>query len=328
MKLIDKGRVFGKIMASKTGLTEKPVAARWVITNRCGYHCSYCNTHEYEHKDMPKEGVDTILKKIQEMGIDRISISGGEPLIADHFSYIVDRCREMGISPIINTSGFHFDKKIETLKKLDLVQFSCDGPEEVMTKTRDDRAYKILDDAVKLAVENDIKFSFACTMTKYNTNPEMLNYMLDLGRKHDTVVAFQPLKEMHGKNNDCQDLMPHISDVRESVEFLINEKKKGNKHIRNSLEGLKHIRNWPSYEKLFCTAGKLFIIIMPNGSVVPCDRLAYDYHSQTNLLHDSVSETMAKMESPSCEGCGFCGATELNHVYSMNFSPIKDLLKL
>ena len=122
--------------------------------------------------------------------------------------------------------------------------------------------------------------------------------------------------------------MPTINNVRESVKFLIDKKIAGNKNIRNSLEGLNHIKNWPSYEKLFCTAGKLFIIIMPDGAVVSCDRLSYEVESNTNLISDSTEECMDKLETPSCEGCGFCGATELNHVYSMNFSPIKDLLKL
>ena len=109
--------------------------------------------------------------------------------------------------------------------------------------------------------------------------------------------------------------------------MLINEKMRGNKNIRNSVNALKFVLNWPEYPALSCYAGKVFCIIDPDGTILPCDRITYNLEL-SNIRNLGFKNAFTNMpDIKSCKGCGFCGTIELNALMSLSLRRIGPIYK-
>lgn len=300
----------------------KPVAVRWQLTNRCTARCSYCNLWKIKSSELSKEKIVSIIDEISKMGTQRISFSGGEPLLRKDIGAILDYCKKKGISTSMNSNGDLVKKRIDDIESLDLLKLSLDGPRKIHDKTRGKGSFDRVMDAARVAKKQGIRFTFATTITKHNINH--LKHILDIARKYNTVVAFQPLKPLYKGIKDIKPIAPNIDDYHNAIGMLIREKRKGNKNIRNSLMALKHIYNWPRYKSLRCTAGKIFCMINVNGDVMPCDRISYDSNIP-NINDMSFKSAFRKMPKVKCSGCGFCGALELNYLHSFKFDVLNDI---
>lgn len=104
------------------------------VTDRCNFRCVYC---------MPLQGVQlkppshyltfdellAVIKAGLELGIDRIRLTGGEPLVRANIVELCARIKEMGVRDLsMTTNGLMFPKMARDLKAagLDRVNISLD----------------------------------------------------------------------------------------------------------------------------------------------------------------------------------------------------------
>lgn len=92
------------------------------ITNGCNMKCSYChNEGQNEFEKIKYMNIDTfkyIIKNAKKYGLNKIRITGGEPLIHPNIEEICEFVKEEGIDNFgINTNGYLSDKLIELCKK-------------------------------------------------------------------------------------------------------------------------------------------------------------------------------------------------------------------
>jgi len=104
------------------------------VTDRCNFRCVYC---------MPLQGVqlrprdeylsyEELLKVIKagvSLGIDRIRITGGEPLVRKDLPWFISQLKPMGVTDVsLSTNGLLFAPMAKELKEagLDRVNFSLD----------------------------------------------------------------------------------------------------------------------------------------------------------------------------------------------------------
>jgi MoaA/NifB/PqqE/SkfB family radical SAM enzyme len=311
-----KARFFGKKI---------PLAIRWQLTNRCISRCKYCNVWNTPSTEMTTEQIFSVLDELEKMGTVRISFSGGEPMLRNDIGRILDYAKEKGISPSMNSTGFLIKKRLNELRSLDLLKLSLDGPEKIHDFVRGKGAYKICMEAARVAKENNMNFTFATTLTKYNINH--IDFLLKKAEEFDTLVAFQPLKTLYRGITNMESISPSIEDFRKAIKILISERERGNKHIRNTLKGLHHIENWPRYSELKCGAGLIFCMIDTNGDVIPCDRIKYKT-KPLNCVEVGFKKAFENMPEPHCSGCGFCGALELNYLMQFNLGTLLNIGKL
>jgi len=261
------------------------------------------------------------------MGTQRISFSGGEPMLRKDIGQILNYCNRRGISTGMNSTGRFVKERIKELKNLDLLKLSLDGPKGIHDAIRGKGSYKAVIEAANTAQKNNLRITFATTLTKFNIN--QTDFLLEKGKEYNTLVAFQPLKILYRgiKKDDINEITPKQEDFKKAIRKLMIKKKEGNKHIRNSIMELKYIYNWPKYNKLRCAAGKLFCMIETNGDVIPCDRINYT-KKPLNCIEVGFRKAFYNMPEPYCSGCGFCGALELSYLYLFKFSILKDIKKL
>jgi len=88
---------------------QRPVfSLRISITNRCNVNCFYCHhdgiiPQEYE---MSPQEIERISKVAQNIGIEKIRLSGGEPLIRNDIIEIVRRISSLGFRDVsLTTNG-------------------------------------------------------------------------------------------------------------------------------------------------------------------------------------------------------------------------------
>jgi MoaA/NifB/PqqE/SkfB family radical SAM enzyme len=123
----------------------------------------------------------------------------------------------------------------------------------------------------------------------------------------------------HHAHRNARAQYPDRAQFLATVDWLMERARAGDLAVRNSLGGLRHIRQWPSFDGgLRCFAGRAFVMIEANGDVVPCDRILYD-SPLPNSRTAGVAAALAQLPEVRCPGCGYLGSLELNRL--LNLSP-------
>ena len=111
---------------------ERPILSlRITITNRCNENCIYCH-HDgmVSSKDeMTPDEIHTICKIAKKIGVNKIRLSGGDPLVRKDIVEIVEKIGSLDFKDIsLTTNGVLLEKYAEDLKEagLDRVNVSLD----------------------------------------------------------------------------------------------------------------------------------------------------------------------------------------------------------
>lgn len=112
---------------------ERPILSfRISITNRCNVNCLYCHHDGMlpSHKEMTPDEIYQITKIAKNLGIEKIRISGGEPLIRKDIVTIIKKMSTLNFKDIsITTNGTLLEKYAKDLKEagLNRINISLDS---------------------------------------------------------------------------------------------------------------------------------------------------------------------------------------------------------
>lgn len=145
---------------------------RIAITDRCNLRCVYCMPSEgikfmEESKLLTFEEIVEIVSIGAELGIKKIRLTGGEPLVRENLESLINRLSNIeGIEDIsLTTNGYFLANKAEVLKKAGLsrVNISIDSlrPDRFKEITRGGNLDRVLEglDAAHNADLNPIKIN-------------------------------------------------------------------------------------------------------------------------------------------------------------------------
>lgn len=328
MNISDKIQAGISVVKVKLLNKKIPIAVRIELTNRCPNKCVYCDLRGKEEPS--KEELFRLINELKSLGNKKISFSGGEPVMRDDIGEIIDYTKKLGISPEMNSSGFMVKEKIDKLKNLDVIKISLDGNREIHTEmTGRKKSFDEALSAIEACRKAGIKVVITTTLTKYNVKINVIDYLLELAKKYDAMIAFQPVKKMVYSKYNIDDIMPEADEFKKAVEYLIEVKKKKPYYLRNTISGLKYIYNFPEYKNKVCVAGKLFIIVDIDGTVYPCDRVDFEYKDELpNWKEYGLKKAIEIMPEPMCSGCGFCGALELAFLLDFNIDVMDSVRRL
>ncbi len=304
-----------------------PVAARINVNNQCHSRCSYCSFWSTPTEEMDTAELCGVIGELGELGCQRLSLSGGEPMLREDIGEVVAAGADAGISVSMNATGYLFAERTDALQRLDLVKLSLDGREAVHDETRGrEGAYKELLEGIEVCRELGVRYAFAFTMTRANLAD--VPYAVDLAQAQDTFVAFQPVMAHHHAHRNARAQYPDRAQFLAMVDWLIEQKRAGNPAIRNSLGGLQHIRAWPSFDgSLRCYAGHAFVMVEANGDVVPCDRITYP-EPLPNVRDAGLATALDRLPDVHCPGCGYLGSLEINRLLNLRADAAPAILKV
>lgn len=206
------------------------------LTDNCNFRCSYCMPEEKiqclpSSRLMQKEEIFALANIFVGLGIKKIRLTGGEPLLRKDFDEIYSVLAQLPVTLTLTTNGFWLDKYIGLFKKSGLksLNISIDtlNREKFFAITRRDHLDAVWKNIV-LMIENgfDVKLN---TVLMKNVNENQLYDFINLTEKwpvHVRFIEFMPF-DKNGWNKDkvvaIDDVLPGIYE-KYHVTKLLDEK--------------------------------------------------------------------------------------------------------
>jgi len=193
------------------------------VTDRCNLRCVYCMPEEgislMSHYDiLSYEEIITLVKASAELGIDRVRLTGGEPLVRTGLTDLIKMIRDIDTIKDISltTNGVLLAKYAADLKEagLDRVNVSLDTlkPERFRQITRCGNLGETLE-GIQAAIEAGL-------------TPVKINMVVMSGVNDDEIIDFAKKTVTDGWNVRYIEYMPVADDETKPIKlFSVNDMK-------------------------------------------------------------------------------------------------------
>jgi len=263
-------------------ITKRPIVVSYEVTLSCNCNCRHCDLGgiiEDEKQIKPEEYRD-LTQRLKPLAAQ---ISGGEPLLRKDITAIVKAIKQSGVQYLILvTNGVLLNESnYLQLRKAGVNQFSVslDFPDERHDEfRRRPGLYKRLEQSLpRLAKLGFRDIILNTAITKAN-----LREILPLAKKAaewDVDISYSAYTALRTSNEDyCLKNGEDLGILRQAINELIILKKQGT-HLTNPELTLRDTLKF--FEQGYmpnCKAGITFLVVMPDGSLVPCSlhRTKYD----------------------------------------------------
>ncbi|WP_029273028.1 GTP 3',8-cyclase MoaA [Flavobacterium sp. KJJ] len=175
--------------ASKTILTDdfgrKHNYLRISLLEKCNLRCTYCMPADGialspKASLMTAEEIFSIAQTFVENGVDKIRLTGGEPLLRKDFPEIISKLASLEVSVSITTNGILIDRHIAVLKqfKIKKINLSLDTlvSSKFHTVTLRDQFQKVIDN-LHLLLNNDFEVKVNVVLIKGFNENEILDFV-------------------------------------------------------------------------------------------------------------------------------------------------------
>ena len=260
---------------------ERPILSlRITLTNRCNVNCLYCH-HDgmvKSHDEMTADELYTICKIAKKIGVRKIRLSGGEPLLKKDIVEIVEKIASLGFKDIsMTTNGVLLEKYAQDLKDagLDRVNVSLDTLNRKTFEFITKKDY--LEDAkrgILKAVEVGLYPVKINMVIMKDINQDEIDDMFEFCKKNNIVLQLIELIESENCDEDkfskdyhynLDDIEKELADIADDVrerEFMQGRKKY---YIDGGeIEVVKPVDN-----AKFCAKCSR-LRITPDGKIKPC----------------------------------------------------------
>jgi len=155
------------------------------LTERCNLRCFYCMPEEgiqlrEKAEFMTSEEVIYIAKTFVKMGIKKIRLTGGEPLIKKDAAHIIEELGKLPVELAITTNAVIVDQFIDVFKKAGIkaVNVSLDSlqTEKVNTISRRNYGKRIINN-INLLVDNGFKVKVNAVVMKGVNDNEIIDFI-------------------------------------------------------------------------------------------------------------------------------------------------------
>ena len=260
---------------------ERPILSlRITLTNRCNVNCLYCH-HDgmvRSSDEMTADELYTICKIAKKIGVRKIRLSGGEPLLKKDIVEIVKKIASLDFKDIsMTTNGILLEKYAQELKDagLDRVNVSLDTLDRETFEFITKKDY--LEDAKKgilKAVEVGLYPVKINMVIMKDINQNEIDDMFEFCKENDIVLQLIELIESENCDEDkfsrdyhynLDDIEKELADIADDVrerEFMQGRKKY---YIDGGeIEVVKPVDN-----AKFCAKCSR-LRITPDGKIKPC----------------------------------------------------------
>ena len=201
------------------------------LTEKCNLRCTYC---------MPADGVQltpknslmnvdeifSIAKIFVDHGVNKIRLTGGEPLVRKDFSEILKRLNSLNADLSLTTNGILVDRFIDDFKAYNLrsINVSLDTLQADKFKfiTRRDQFLKTYEN-ISLLVQNGFNIKLNVVLIK-NFNDDEIKSFINLTKDLPIVVRFIEFMPFNGNNWDKSKLVTQKDILHDVVSYFGSDK--------------------------------------------------------------------------------------------------------
>ena len=141
------------------------------ITRRCNLNCIHCYAGGNQHVDLDEKYIRQTINQANDMGINRLVLTGGEPLLDKNVFAYAEYAKEIGIPEVaLLTNGILLDEeKASKCVVFSGVQMSLDGVPDKAGILRKNY-FTQLERAISLLHKYDVPITLYVTINKDNLN--------------------------------------------------------------------------------------------------------------------------------------------------------------
>jgi PqqA peptide cyclase len=269
----------------KALITKKgPVYAHYGITHRCNLKCRMCSLWGTGDKSLELDltGIKKMAAAFRDMGVQVVSIGGGEPLLRQDLPQAVAAFSKMGISVRVLSNGVGVDRK----RLQDVIDAGCVNFSVSLDSLDAEQQDSIAGQAGAFAQVMEM-LDFLSPILKrrgglgiLNTvvsgaNFESLGEIVDFAESIGFYVSLIPLESKHfGNSCGSSGLQPSQEQKEKGEEIFgkIVEMKKKGKPVFNSTVFLSALGDNAAGERppWRCLAGELYFSVDPAGNFSIC----------------------------------------------------------
>ncbi|TCD48693.1 GTP 3',8-cyclase MoaA [Chlorobium sp. N1] len=177
--------------------------ARIAVTRSCNLRCSYCMREEHENGQpsemMSYAEIGSIIEALASMGVEKVRLTGGEPLLRRDISDIVRRAKQTpGIRRVtLTTNGLLLDRHLDGLIEagIDALNVSIDSLDALRFReiTRRDEFGRVKANLDRLISLGTIPVKVNVVMLR-SINDQELPAFIELTRDNPVTVRFMELQ--------------------------------------------------------------------------------------------------------------------------------------
>ena len=158
------------------------------VTDRCNFRCVYCMPKEVFGKDyqflehaslLTFEEVTRVARLFKELGIEKIRLTGGEPLVRRNLEKLIEMLAKLDLDLTLTTNGSLLKKKAQSLKDAGLQRVT------VSLDSLDNRIFKAMND-VDFPVERVLEG--IAHASSVGLNPIKVNMVVKRGLNDQDIV--------------------------------------------------------------------------------------------------------------------------------------------
>ncbi len=252
----------------------RPFSASFAVTNRCNLRCSYCNFPHLDPTHLDLDDIARLFDRLASLGVVRLGLVGGEPLVRKDLGAIVALARARGFFVSLNSHLMLYRQNEPVFDDVDLVFTSLDGDAEAHRINRGAHSLDGVHAAIS-ALRGRGKTVIAICVVNEATI-DRADALLDLATRLDVRVHFQP---------QCVDttivrgsLSRSLTNERMRGFFAeLAKKKRAGESIASTTGYLEFLANWRDFfvsahpdPDARCAAGRGFLFVDPLGDAYPC----------------------------------------------------------
>ena len=193
----------------------------WYIYPTCNYECTYCFCRFNGRRSfLEKKDALSILEKLKNLRLQKITYSGGEPLLYPFLGDLLIESKSLNMTTMIITNGSLLTRSflVRNHDYIDWIGLSLDSSSE-MTQLKLKRGFgNHVQNTIKNAEmikEFNIKLKINTVLTNYNYHEDMSEIIKTLNPKRWKI--FQVLK-VEGENEDF--VKPLLISERKFMSFV------------------------------------------------------------------------------------------------------------
>jgi molybdenum cofactor biosynthesis protein A len=200
------------------------------LTDQCNFRCTYCMPHE-NMQFMPKKNlmqrneILELAKIFIDLGINKIRLTGGEPLLRKDFAGILEDLSGLGVELCMTTNGVLLDQYFKQLKTAGLksINISLDSlnPESFKQITQRNQFHKVWTN-IMLALEEGISVKINVVQKKGYIKNELLDFV-QITKKlplHVRFIEFMPFEKNQWKSEEVISANQMLEEVKSEFDIV------------------------------------------------------------------------------------------------------------
>lgn len=301
-----------------------PLIVHQIVTFKCNLRCKYCGLWALNRREMSTAEIKRAMDEFSKAGTVQWHLTGGEALIRNDIGEIIDYGASKGMFVSLGTNGILVRNKLNDIKNLNLLAVSLDGPREIHDKIRGKGIFDKAVNGIKAAKSAGIDVHIVCVLSKLNMANNCLGIkgLFKIADELGVRVNFQPLYfDDYLNKKTVGRIYPKQSEYKNAIDLIKEYKSKsGNVVVSSTYLDLMKMAN--NNKKWNCYAGRLFMYLMPDGTVSPC--WFKEKYGVSGLKEGFVN---AFQKLPEMKGCR-CGCfAQYNLAFSFDIPALLDGFK-